>query len=181
MSAIKIWGVPKKYFDVLTSLATVLGIISGMWAVYLFVQQIEATRAEKTLELVEFWADGPARSAYRRLDAEMSDLIDAMSDQDRAEVAAASEEERAEKRQQLGLKAAQNQDVSEALEEVEFFFNRLAVCVDTQLCSRYVAQAFFKDTLETLLGAYGEAIKQRQDSGWPSFGASTQRLSASFA
>ena len=180
MSVIKVWGVPKKYFDALTSLATILGIISGMWAVYLYVQQIEAARAEKTLELVEVWSNGPARSAYRRLDAEMSGLIDAMSDQDRAEVAAASTEERIEKRQQLGLKAIQNHEVFDALEEVEFFFNRLAICVDTQLCSRYVAEAFFKDTLETLLAAYGAAIEQRQHNGWPSFGASTQRLSASF-
>lgn len=180
MSVIKIWGVPKKYFDALTSLAAVLGIISGMWAVYLYIQQIDASRAEKTLELVEVWANGTARPAYERLDREMTGLIDAMSDQDRVEVAAASADERAEKRRQLGLKATQNPDVLDALEEVEFFFNRLAVCVDTQLCSRYVAQAFFKDTLETLLAAYGGAIEQRQHDGWPSFGVSTQRLSASF-
>lgn len=172
----KVFGVRKKYYEVGAAIATMLGVVAIIFAFYQYLAQIEASKADRTIALVDLWTGGEVHNAYMKLDDGVSKLMDAMTEQERSDVAKSTDDQRKALRLQLGVKAAADPEVTAALVEVEFFFNRLAVCVEANLCSQAVVRTFFADTLTDLMGSYGQAIKDRRNQGWRTFGVEMEHL-----
>lgn len=169
--------------DIGTKIVALLGVVTLVVGVLEYKDQGEAERAKATLALVDKWSEGPL-TAFSVLDDAISKGIDGLTPEavaslNAGEAPADSGEGTVELAiLKMGARAARDPDVMNALVEVEFFFNRLAVCVEANLCSRHAAKAFFGDTVASLLATYGEAMAMRRDEGWSNFGLSTITLGA---
>jgi hypothetical protein len=156
-------------------LAVVGGLIGGGWVFWEYTQRMEAGRAAETLKLVDSWIDREPQVAYRRLDDAMSKAINALGPSDLA-LLQASDQARQEGLRKMGARVSRDPEVLADLVAVESFFNRLAICVDADLCSVKVTRAYFGSTMEKLLERYGEAMGNRRSDGWSTFGLSTIAL-----
>lgn len=160
----KLFGVSKWRWEALSSLFAIIGffsvILAGIWGIYEYTQRVEADKARETLVLIEVWETKGAKDSYNLLASKVSQLLGSLDiPQDMPE---------GEKIKNINSKVDQiimREKVSEnAFEEVVYFFNRLALCVEAELCSIKIAKVFYEDTLSSFLVYFENSIKKGQQN-----------------
>lgn len=133
----------------------------------------EEKRVERALDLVTLWEQPPYQEAQKALDARLAPLrreAGAMlgDTPDRTDLEVVSK--------RIGLAAMKEgggaqplPDFQEQFGRILYFLNRLAFCVEGNLCSRAVADAYFRDYAESFwLYFSGYILDQRRTS--PNYG-----------
>lgn len=131
----------------------------------------ERFRAEQTLAMIDQWESGNYRAAYIRLRETTRDFYNTVPT---AQVALAASDRDAQTAldKHLYRQAFGDQLNATAVSDVVYFFNRLALCVSTDICSFDVARAFFDDTLSTFLNCYRSYLELQEQGGSHSKGQS---------
>jgi hypothetical protein len=151
-------------------LVRVLIILGGIFTVYQYLDAREDNRVEKALELVNLW-DQPQ---YQQAQAALATRLEELNTRYASLLGPNPTE--AEERiyyRRLGQEAMTAEGGSQTLAEfrtsfdrIVYFLNRLSFCVDSGICSRDVADAFFKDfaiSFWTYFGGYIEQVRARGD------------------
>lgn len=131
------------------------GIILG---VIEYNQRSRIIQARETMEQIDIWDNKGARDGYRALSRGVA-----------AEVATLSEKEKSVARDEGGFafdllrrnvsrKILTNGKNVENLDKVVYFFTRLGLCVESELCDAKVARVFFDDTLHSFLMVFEPAM-----------------------
>ncbi|MEM9970713.1 MAG: hypothetical protein AAF762_06400 [Pseudomonadota bacterium] len=163
-------GVPISVWDGLAGLFTVLAVFAGFAGLTLAYFELalrrEAAQAEATLALLDVWEGAPQGStryldAFRALDA----LVAArLSEVPQADLDAA----RVDETMRAALYARATQEVmadpeaQRAFEEVVYFFQRLAICVEADLCDRRATLAFFEGPMRSFSLTFAAPIAERR-------------------
>jgi hypothetical protein len=124
-------------------------ILGAVFSVYQFLAARDEKRVERSLELVELWEQPDYQTAQRALKTRIGELNERyaalIGDQP-------SESERAAYAERIGIEALGAEDgipppadFQEQFDRIVYFLNRVAFCVEGNLCSREVADAYFKD------------------------------------
>ena len=148
-------------WEAMGSIASVLGFVGVLFAVYQYFQQIEAERAREALEMIEIWETRGYRDAFNILKDDVITFLDKVPEADKAK---ADENPMAAN----NLQASMYRDIfskegnDQRFEDVIYYFNRLGLCVEANLCSVRTASVFFDDTLIHFLSGFDTKIEKQR-------------------
>ena len=156
--------------DVLVRVFIILG---GIFAIYQYSETRKEKRVQQTLQLVELWDQPDFQNAQLVVKDRLASLNNEFAGQLGQNP---SQEELAVYYRQVGLQALSVAGPDMPLEEfraryekVLYFLNRLAFCVDGNLCEQSVADAFFYDYASSFwryFSGYAERERQRGVVGY---------------
>ncbi len=149
-------------------------ILGGIFSVWQYLQQREEKRVERTLDLVQLWEQPTYQQAQRavrdRLEALNARHANLIGDNPTAK-------ELAIYSQRLGMAAMSADggemplsDFREEFGRIVYFLNRVSFCVEGNLCSAKVADAFFRDYAQSFWNYFSDYIEGQRSKGQPKFG-----------
>ena len=150
-------------------------VFGAFFSVYEYMAAREEKRVERTLALVELWERPEYQDAQKALKQRIAAL-----NQANAGLLAANPalDELAIFQDRIGLAALTQDggamalpDFREHFDRIVYFLNRVASCVEANLCSRTVADDYFRDYARSFWAYFAGFIAQERKNGSPSFAA----------
>ncbi|ESZ24433.1 MULTISPECIES: hypothetical protein [unclassified Mesorhizobium] len=153
-------------------------IFTLMFSVYQFLANQEQKRVEQTMSLVELWENKDYQQAQRAL----KDRLTALNAKyDNLLSANPSPTEEQVFRQRIGIEAMTASggdmplaDFSENFDRIVYFLNRLSFCIDGDLCSRKVTDAYFRDYAVSFWSYFAGYIDKQRKAGSPTFASAIE-------
>lgn len=150
-------------------LLRILLVLGGIFSVYQYIQAREERRVERTLQLVEVWERPDYQTAQRALRRRLA----ALNDKHSASLGTNPSRTHAEiYYNRLGLEALAESgddmaaaDFRENFDRIVYFLNRVAFCVEENLCSRSVADAYFLDYAQSFWDYFADFVAQQRQNG----------------
>lgn len=153
-------------------------LFGALFSAYQYMVAREETRISRTLDLVETWERDEYQTAQRALrdrlaalNAKYGELVTDKS----------TEKEIAVYQSRLGLEALAEGGGTMALGEFNghfdrlvYFFNRLSACVNGNLCSRPVADDFFRDFAVSFWRYFSAHFEAERKRGQPTYGVAIE-------
>ena len=153
------------------------GIILG---VFEYHQRGRMVQARETMQQIDVWdQQGGARDAYRALARDVALKRALISEEDRA-LASTDADFRNNLRLSVTRQILELPENVDRLETVVYFFNRLSLCVEADLCDVVSAKVFFEDTLASFLDIFGPALTMIAEDQ-PGYTAALVQLQKEFA
>ena len=153
-------------------------IFTLMFSVFQFLANQEQKRVEQTMSLVELWESKDFQQAQRALKERLAALN---AKYDNLLSANPSPTEEQVFRQRIGIEAMTASggdmplaDFSDNFDRVVYFLNRLSICVDGKLCSREVADAYFRDYAVSFWSYFAGYIEQGAQGRFTNFAAAIE-------
>lgn len=153
-------------------------VLAAIFSVYQYMQAREEQRIERTLQLVELWERPEYQDAQRALKQRLSALNEKHAgllgkSPSQAEIAIYYD--------RIGLEAMKPEggampveDFREAFDRLVYFLNRLSFCVEGNLCSQAVADAYFLDFAKSFWGYFGGFVAEQRKRGAPNFASAIE-------
>lgn len=145
----------------------VLAVASILWGIVEYRGKLEADRARETLGLLDVWETRGFLESYRALDEGIEAVL---KHAPAADIAAAESDPAI--RATLYAKAArtvlQSVEARRDFEAAIYFFERMHICVEANLCAPEATAQFFEDTLTSFAEVYQAPLKAFRN-GPPSF------------
>lgn len=149
-------------------------IFGTLFSVVQFLAAREEKRVERTLELVDSWEKPEYQEAQKalkeRLDGLNSRFASLLGENP-------SPTELAVYSRRLGVAAMTKDggtmplsDFQDQFGRIVYFLNRLSFCVEENLCSRDVADAYFRDFTLSFWGYFSSYVQAQRKQGSPSYG-----------
>ncbi|MEC8294414.1 MAG: hypothetical protein VX083_13050 [Pseudomonadota bacterium] len=148
-------------WGVLSSFVSVLGIFGVLFGIYQYTMQLEAQRADRTLEMIEQWRDDGYRASFVALSDEVATLLASVPAADLA-AAKATPRAAANLRSKVLRRVLGKAENQQRLDTVVFYFNKLGLCVEARLCSTKTTEIFFGSTVEGFVDVFGPEIAARR-------------------
>ncbi|RUU12904.1 hypothetical protein EOD10_16535 [Mesorhizobium sp. M7A.T.Ca.TU.009.01.3.2] len=153
-------------------------IFTLMFSVYQFLANQEQKRVEQTMSLVELWENKDYQQAQRALKDRLTGLN---AKYDNLLSANPSPTEEQVFRQRIGIEAMTAAggdmplaDFSENFDRIVYFLNRLSFCIDGDLCSRKVTDAYFRDYAVSFWSYFAGYIDKQRKAGSPTFASAIE-------
>ena len=154
-------------------------IFTLMFSVYQFLANQEQKRVEQTMSLVELWETKDYQQAQRAL----KDRLAALNTKyDKLLSANASPTEEQVFRQSIGIQALTAAggdmplaDFNENFDRIVYFLNRLSFCIDGDLCSRKVTDAYFRDYAVSFWSYFAGYVDKQRKAGSPNFAVAIEK------
>lgn len=154
-------------------LLRLLLIVGGVFSVLQYLQTRDEARIERTLQLVELWERPEYQTAQKALKARLDGL--------NAQYAgllgdSPSEEERQIYQERVGLAALTAEggamplgEFQDNFDRIVYFLNRVAFCVEGNLCQRAVADAYFHDFAASFWSYFSGHARDERRRGAPNY------------
>lgn len=155
-----LWMGPDRW-EALGNLSALLGVVgllvAGGFGAFEYRDRKQTERAAETLRMIEIWEERGAQKAYFALAQELEQMLiqipeDQRTDPENAQRLRANLPRRAIRAAPPG-----------AYDEVVYFFTRLSLCIEANLCSAPVAATFFDDSLAGFLDWFSVEIARRRE------------------
>lgn len=156
-------------------LVRVLIILGGVFTAYQYLDAKEEKRVERTLQLVELWE----RAEYQQAQHAVAERLDALNERYAGLLGAnPTPAERKVYMEQIGIEAV-SADGGEMplpafrseLGRVLYFLNRMAFCVEGNLCSKSMVDGYFGDYARSFWDYFAGHIAQERKAGALSYAA----------
>ncbi|WP_256751624.1 hypothetical protein [Mesorhizobium sp. Mes31] len=148
-------------------------IFTLMFSIYQFLANQEQKRVEQTMSLVELWETKDYQQAQRALKDRLAALN---AKYDNLLSANPSPTEEQVFRQRIGIEAMTASggdmplaDFSDNFDRIVYFLNRLSFCVDGNLCSRKVSDAYFRDYAVSFWSYFAGYVDKQRKAGSSTF------------
>jgi hypothetical protein len=163
----------------------ILLVLGTIFSVVQYLQAREEKRVERTLELVELWDRPEYQDAQRALKRRLTELNTRFAgDLGRT----ATPKELTIFHERIGIEAMkaegdsiQAEEFREAFDRIVYFLNRVSFCVEGGLCSQDVAEAYFRDYVQSFWSYFAGHIRQERRRGSPNFARPIEEYVASAA
>lgn len=154
-------------------LLRLLLIAGGVFTVVQYFQAREEGRIERALQLVELWEQPEYQAAQKALKSR----LDGLNTQYAGLLGSnPSEEEKRIYAERIGIAALGAQGGAMPVEEfrdhfdrIVYFLNRVAFCVEGNLCQRRVTDAYFRDFAASFWGYFRGHAEQERRRGAPNY------------
>ncbi|MBZ9677365.1 hypothetical protein [Mesorhizobium sp. ES1-1] len=154
-------------------------IIGALFSVVQYLQSREEQRVSQSMGLVELWETPDYQKAQQSLKARLAALNEKYSSLLGANPTAAEEKVY---RQRIGIEAMSATGGDEPLGEfsadfdkVLYFLNRLSFCVEGNVCSREVADAYFHDYAVSFWSYFAGYIDRQRKAGSTTFAKAVEK------
>ena len=142
-------------------------VLGAIFSVYQYLAAREEKRVERSLELVELWEQPDYQAAQRALKLRIGALNERYASLV-GEHPTASEQ--AVYASRIGMEALTADggtmplaDFQDQFDRIVYFLNRVSFCVEGGLCSREVADAYFRDFAQSFWSYFsGYIVRQRK-------------------
>ena len=141
----------------------VVGVVGIVFAGYQYLRQVEADRAEQTLNLIDIWETRGYREDFKGLRDGVQNFLSKVPPAD-LEAARQNALVSRNLRDRLLSEVLGTEENQERLNDVIYFFNRLGLCIEADLCSRETAAIFFDDSLTNFLSHFEPVISSRRET-----------------
>lgn len=164
-------GVSMTFWDGIQGLLAVVGAalaVGGIiWGVHEFRGKLEADRARETLNLLEVWETQGYLNNYRSLEKRIQEVLQQVPSQD---ITAAEKDSRMLSKlyEKVSNSVLGESGAQEEFEDLVYFFERLQICVDANLCSPKATNLFFEDTMASFALVFDRPLQDFR-SGPPAF------------
>lgn len=149
-------------------------IAGGIFSVWQYMQQREEHRVERTLSLVQLWDQPSYHEAQRAVRQRLQILNEQHSEMLGENL---SDNQLKIYRDRIGLAAMTERGGTMPLDEfvekfdrVIYLLNRVAFCVEGNLCSKDVANAYFHDYASSFWSYFSAYIESQREEGRPNYG-----------
>lgn len=168
----------KRVREVLSYFAAFAAICGVVLGILEYQQRQDLNRASNTMAQIEYWDGSGPREAYHALNTEVVAFFARVGERQVAE--ARTDLGKADNLRRETLRAVMAMpEASRQLEDVVYFFSRLSLCIEAQLCDRATAKVFFEDTLISFLSIFEPQIHTWADDR-PGYGAAVLQLRDDF-
>lgn len=163
-------GVPISIWDGLAGLFTVLAVLGGIFGLIIAYvelgQRREAAQAEATLALLDVWEGSTQGStnylnAFRALDTRLAARLNEVPQAD-LDAARADDTMRAALYARAARQILADAEAQRGFEDIVYFFQRLAICVELDLCDRKATLAFFEGPMRSFSVTFAAPIAERR-------------------
>lgn len=144
-------------------------VLGACFSVYQFLAAREEKRVERTLQLVELWEQDGYQQAQKALKTRLAAL--------NAQYAALlgenlTQRERALIYDRIGQQALTEKggalpvaEFQDHFDKIVYFLNRMSFCIEGDLCSRKVADAYFRDFAVSFWAYFSGYIERQRKAG----------------
>lgn len=147
-------GIPVWRWEAISYMIAALGALGVVFGVYQYYQQVEANRARETLAMIEMWETRGYRENFVELRQDMLDYWATVPSAD-IEFARTNANAAANLREAFfGSVINASGEKSKRFERIVYFYNRLGLCIQANLCSAGTARIFFADPLNSFLSNF---------------------------
>ncbi len=154
-------------------------VLGAIFTVYQFLAAREETRVQRTLDLVEVWE----KEEYQQAQSALKNRINLLNEKNLAMLGnQPSQFEREVYFKQIGMKALSAEggsmplgQFSEQFDRIVYFLNRVAFCVESNLCSQHVADAFFRDYAESFWRYFSGYVAAQRKGGNANFATQIEK------
>lgn len=154
-------------------LLRLLLIAGGVFTVVQYFQTREEARIERTLQLVELWEQPEYQTAQKALKAR----LDALNEQYSGLLGSnPSPDEQKIYAERIGIAALGAEggtmplgEFRDHFDRIVYFLNRVAFCVEGNLCQRAVADAYFHDFAASFWTYFERHAQQERRRGSPNY------------
>lgn len=167
----RIFGLRMSVWSGIQGLVAVLGAIlaiSGiLWGIIEYRGKLEADRARETLDLLDVWETRGYLEHYRSLDERVQAVLATVPS---ADIAAAETDPalRAVLYSKTARTVLRSAEARKEFEALIYFFERMQICVDADLCAAKATYLFFEDTVASFVKVFLEPLETFR-TGPPSF------------
>jgi uncharacterized protein YdhG (YjbR/CyaY superfamily) len=148
-------------------------ILGAIFTIYQYLANREQTRVQRTLELVELWEKPEYQDAQRAVKQRLTDLNEKYASLLGANP---SQKELAIYYDRIGIEAMTDSggtmplaEFSGQFDRVVYFLNRVAFCVEGNICSQRIADAYFRDYAESFWQYFAGYIAKQRKAGASSY------------
>lgn len=154
-------------------------VFGAIFSVYQFLLAREEKRVERSLALVELWEEPDYQKAQAALKRRLADLNSKYSvllgD-------SPTDAERSVYYERIGLEALTAEggtmkidEFQESFDRVVYFLNRLAFCVEGDLCSRNVTDPYFRDYAVSFWTYFSSYVAKQRKAGSSNYAMPIER------
>mgnify|MGYP001329860009 FL=1 len=144
-------------------------VLGALFTVYQFLATREQARVQRTLELVELWEKAEYQDAQRAIKQRLA----ALNEQYAGLLGAnPSEKEMAVYYERIGLEAMTSDggamplaDFTDKFDRIVYFLNRVAFCVEGDICSKDIADAYFRDYAASFWQYFSGYVARQRKAG----------------
>lgn len=154
-------------------------IIGALFSVVQYLQSREEQRVSQSMALVELWETADYQKAQQALKARLAALNDKYSSLLGSNPTPADEKVY---RQRIGIEAMSASGGEEPLAEfsadfdkILYFLNRLSFCVEGNVCSREIADAYFRDYAVSFWSYFAGYIDRQRKAGSTTFAKAVEK------
>ena len=176
------------WIDVIKTIVSVLSVgaalIGIVWGYVQFQKRQEAGRTQQSFALVEMWEkrelserfndlQRALETRYRELPADQLSALEHMDEKTRILAVG-----------NIGLDVIQSANnrlkLESSIAELNYFFTRMEICIETKICSESVSQAFFGDTVTSLWANLNGYVSDKRSEYQPNYGVKLEALAMRF-
>jgi hypothetical protein len=154
-------------------------VVGAIFSVYQYLAQREEQRVAQTMRMVELWDQGDYQQAQQAIKARLTELNEKYRNLLGANP---TSKEQSVYRQRIGIQAFTPDGGSKPLadfgadfDKIVYFLNRLAFCVDGGLCSRKMADAYFRDYAASFWSYFAGYIDKQRKAGAPTYALAIEK------
>lgn len=154
-------------------------VVGAVFSVYQYLAQREEQRVAQTMRMVELWDQGDYQQAQQAIKARLTGLNEkyrSLLGQN------PTQKEQSVYRQRIGIQAFTPDggskplaDFSADFDKIVYFLNRLSFCVDGGLCSRQMADAYFRDYAASFWSYFAGYIEKQRKTGAPTYALAIEK------
>jgi hypothetical protein len=154
-------------------------VVGAIFSVYQYLAQREEQRVAQTMRMVELWDQGDYQQAQQAIKARLGELNEKYRN---LLGASPTQKEQSVYRQRIGIQAFTPDGGSKPLadftadfDKIVYFLNRLSFCVDGGLCSRKMADAYFRDYAASFWSYFAGYIDKQRKTGTPTYALAIEK------
>jgi len=153
-------------------------IFTLLFSVFQFLANQDQKRVEQTMSLVELWESKDLQQAQRALKERLTGLN---AKYDNLLSANPTPTEEQVFRQRIGIETMTADggtmplaDFSDHFDRIVYFLNRLSICVESDLCSRKVADSYFRDYAVSFWSYFAGYVEKQRKAGSANFASAIE-------
>jgi hypothetical protein len=144
-------------------------VVGAIFSVYQYLAQREEQRVAQTMRMVELWDQGDYQKAQQAIKTRLAGLNEKYAN---LLGQSPTRTEQSIYRQRIGIQAMSADggtqplaDFAADFDRIVYFLNRLSFCVDGGLCSRKMADAYFRDYAVSFWSYFSGYVGKQRKTG----------------
>lgn len=162
--------------NIVTTAGILLAIIGAGWVIFEYYSNAADERNRYTFRLIDSWERQNYKSSYSDLRELYAAYLTQLPEEQR-QLAETKDIARENVIGGFNKTLASNNDAKRKIRDVAYFFNKLNLCLDADLCSDETATIFFNDTVKSFFEVFKPYLSDNQDD-MPGGLAAVEALSA---
>ncbi|QWW69810.1 hypothetical protein [Rhizobium sp. WYJ-E13] len=161
-----------------TTAGILIALVGAGWVIFEYYNNAADERNRYTFRLIDSWEREEYKKSYWELRERYTGFLVQLP-KERIETAETDEKARREVIEKFNASLESNDEAKRQIRDVAYFFNKLNLCLDADLCSDETATIFFNDTVKSFLEVFRphlEANQRDMPGGLPALEALSARL-----